>query len=47
MNTFAYVLDTHAEHIFFSALLQDGVFGNILAWEEGVGVFKIPFPLDT
>lgn len=44
MNTFAY-----AEHIFFSALLQDGVFGNTLAWEEGVtyGVLKIPFPLDT
>jgi len=30
---FAYLLDTHAEHMFFSALVQDSLIGNMLAWE--------------
>lgn len=29
----AYLLDTHAEHMFFSALIQDSLIGNMLAWE--------------
>lgn len=32
---FAYSLDTHAEHMFmfFSALFQDSLTGNMLTWE--------------
>lgn len=33
-NGFVYLLDTHAEHMFFSVLLQDSLISNVLAWEE-------------
>lgn len=31
---FVYLLDTHAEHMFLSVLLQDSLISNVLAWEE-------------
>lgn len=33
-NGFVYLLDTRAEHMFLSVLLQDSLISNVLAWEE-------------